>query len=104
MGLTDWEPEFGDFLNSVHKVYPKNWDINSGDPLGAGVCQVSAHNRHRTTASGAYLSDISSNVDIITGKTAVQIIFDHGKAIGVLTDVGLRCKTGLSYHELPYCC
>ena len=38
VGLTDWEPDFGDFLDGVYRCYPQNLDVNSGDPLGACVC------------------------------------------------------------------
>ena len=84
VGLTEWEPEFGEFLDGLYKYHPKNLDINSGDPLGVSVCQVSAHNGRRTTASSAYQSDVSSNLTIITGVNAEKILFDQGKAVGVM--------------------
>ena len=99
MGLTDWEPEFGDFLESVYKSYPRNLDVNSGDPLGASVCQISARDGRRTTASGAYLLDAPSNLSIITDVTVEKIIFVHGKAVGVMTDGGQYCKTTASSHS-----
>lgn len=99
MGLTDWEPEFGDFLESVYKIYPRNLDVNSGNPLGASVCQISARNGRRTTSSGAYLSNAPSNLSVITDVTVEKIVFVHGKAVGVMTDGGKYCKTILSYQK-----
>lgn len=84
VGLTDWELGFGDFLDGLYKYHPKNLDINSGDPLGVSVCQISAHKGRRTTASGAYLSDVPSNLTIITDVNAEKILFDQGKAVGVM--------------------
>ena len=102
MGLTDWEPEFGGFLDGLYKYYPKNLDINSGDPLGVSVCQVSAHNGRRTTASDAYLSDVPSNLTVITGVNAEKILFDQGKAVGVATNEGKHGKIGSSCSESSY--
>lgn len=91
VGLADWEPEFGDFLDGLHEYYPKNLDNNSGDPLGVSVCQVSAHDGLRTTASGSYLSDVPSNLTIVTGVNAEKILFDQGKAVGVTISEGKNC-------------
>lgn len=104
MGLTDWEPEFGDFLDGLYNCYPKNLDVNSGDPLGVAVCQVSARDGRRVTASDAYLSDVPSNLTIITDATVETILFDQGKTVGVTTDKGKHSRTGSSYVELSHCC
>ena len=104
MGLTDWEPEFGDFLNGFYNYYPKNLDVNSGDPLGVSVCQVSAHNGRRTTASGAYLSAVPSNLTIVTDVTAEKILFDQGKAVGVATNKGKYGKIDSSCNRLSHRC
>ena len=98
VGLTDWEPEFGDFLNGVYQYYPKNLDINSGDPLGASVCQISARNGRRTTASGAYLSNVPPNLTIITDVTIEEILFDQSSAVGVKTSTGKDSMTDANYN------
>ena len=103
MGLTDWEPEFGDFLDGLYDHYPKNLDNNSGVPLGVAVCQVSARTGRRTTASGAYLTDVPSNLTIVTDVIAEKILFEQDKAVGVTTNVGKQCETSSSYKGFSYC-
>lgn len=102
VGLTDWEPQFGEFLNGVYEHYPKNLDINSGDPLGASVCQVSARNGRRTTASAAYLSDVPSNLTIITDVIVEKILFDQNSAVGVRTSTGKDRRIDSSYKWSEY--
>ena len=97
VGLAAWEREFGTFLDGVHEYYPRNLDVNSGDPLGANVCQVSARDGHRTTASGAYLSDVPSNLTILTDVTIEKILFNEDNAIGVTTNEGKNSKTNSSH-------
>ena len=99
VGLTDWEPEFGNFLNNIYEFYPKNLDVNSGNPLGASVCQISARHGRRTTASGAYLSNAPSNLTVITDTIAERILFDQRKAVGVITNKETISKTSLSDRE-----
>ena len=99
VGLTAWEREFGTFLDGVYKYYPRNLDVNSGDPLGASVCQVSARDGHRTTASSAYLSDVPSNLTILTDLTIEKILFDQDSARGVTTNKGKSSKTDSSHSQ-----
>ena len=99
MGLTAWEREFGGFLDSVHKYYPKNLDVNSGDPLGASVCQVSARDGHRVTASGAYLSDVPSNLTVLSDVTIEKILFNGVSATGVTTNKGKNSKTDSGHSQ-----
>ena len=101
VGLTDWESEFGDFLHDVCQFFPVNFDVNSGDPLGVNVCQVTARHGRRITASGAYLSDAPSNLTIITDVIVEKILFDHGKAVGVATNQGKNSKMNSRFCE---CC
>lgn len=84
MGLTDgWDPGFGDFLQKLYQYHHKNPDHNSGNPLGVSVCQVSAFNGQRTTASGAYLSTIPPNLTVRTDTIVRKILFQDIKAIGI---------------------
>ena len=97
VGLADWEPEFGDFLDGLYEYYPRNLDNNAGNPLGVAVCQVSARAGRRTTASGAYLSDVPSNLTILTDVIAEKILFDQDTAVGVTTNSGKQCETCSRY-------
>ncbi|KAL8936667.1 MAG: hypothetical protein Q9211_004071 [Gyalolechia sp. 1 TL-2023] len=85
-----WDDEFGKYLNTLGAKYPLNPDHNSGDPLGMAVCQVSAHDGCRTTASQALLSDPPANLSIMTKCVVEKILFDGNghKAIGVETSQG----------------
>ena len=81
-----WDPGFGDFMRNVYHYHPKNLDHNSGDPLGISVCQLSAHEGKRVTASGAYLTSNAPNLTITTDTAVTKIIIDDGKAVGVEVD------------------
>ena len=84
MGLTEsWDSSFGEFLEKLYQYHHKNLDHNSGNPLGVSVCQVSAFNGQRTTASGAYLSTTPPNLTIMTETAVRRILFRDLKAIGV---------------------
>jgi len=84
VGLTEhWDPSLGEFLEKLHQFYPKNLDHNSGNPLGVSVCQVSATNGHRITASEAYLSTTPTNLTVMTDTTAARILCEGQKAVGI---------------------
>ena len=93
MGLTAWEREFVTFLDGVHQYNPKVLDLKSGDSPGASVDQVSARDGLRTTASSAYLSELPSNLTILTDVTIEIIPFDQDSAMGVTTKKGEINKT-----------
>ena len=78
-----WEREFGDYLDIVTKKYTKNLDHNSGDPIGISVCQNSALDGRRTTASGAFLSAVPANLTILTDTAVERVLCDGQKAVGV---------------------
>ena len=82
-----WDKGFGEYLRTVSAKYPLNLDHNSGNPLGMAVCQVSAHDGRRITASKAFLSDPPSNLSVITKSVVQRVIFDESshRAIGVAT-------------------
>lgn len=84
VGLTEgWDSVFGEFLEKLYQYHPKNLDHNSGNPLGVGICQVSAFNGQRTTASGAYLSTTPPNLTIRTETTVRKVLFQDNQAIGI---------------------
>ena len=78
-----WDREFADYFEMVTAKFTKNLDHNSGDPIGMSVCQISALNGRRTTASGAFLSAVPANLTIMTDTAVERILFDGKKAMGV---------------------
>ncbi|KAL9027105.1 MAG: hypothetical protein Q9196_004327 [Gyalolechia fulgens] len=84
VGVTDaWDPGFGDFMRDAYHYHPKNNDHNSGDPIGISVCQLSALNGNRVTASGAYLASTPPNLSIKTDSTATRLVFEGQRVVGV---------------------
>jgi choline dehydrogenase-like flavoprotein len=63
--------------------WKKNMDVNSGDPIGVGVCATTGSHGKRTTAATAYLNSAPSNLEIVTDALATKIIFDGKKAVGI---------------------
>ncbi|KAL8934422.1 MAG: hypothetical protein Q9216_005922 [Gyalolechia sp. 2 TL-2023] len=95
-----WDEEFGKYLNTLGPDYALNPDHNSGDPLGMAVCQVSALDGCRTTASKALLSDPPANLSVVTRSAVEKILFDENgqRAVGVKTSQG---KSWISRCLLP---
>lgn len=69
-----------------------NLDINSGDPLGLASAPSTAKNGLRITAAKAYLENAPSNLTTLSERTAVKIIFEGKKAMGIVTMNGEECK------------
>ena len=87
MGVTEaWDPGFGDFMKNSYHYLPKNLDHNSGNPIGSSVCQLSAFDGKRVTASTAYLASKIPNLDIMTEAPVSKVIIQGNKAIGVEVD------------------
>lgn len=63
-----------------------NKDLNSGDPIGAGIVPNTASKAHRTTAAGAYLKNPPKNLEILTNSQVTKIVFDDNKATGVVAN------------------
>ena len=82
-----WDAEFGNYLRAISANDAINLDHNSGNPLGMAVCQVSALDGRRTTASDAFLYSPPTNLTIMTNSPVAKIVFDQGslKAVGVET-------------------
>lgn len=87
-----WDPKFANYLRAVSAKDPVNMDCNSGNPVGMAVCQVSALDGRRTTASDALLHSPPTNLTIMTNSPVEKIIFDQGspRAIGVEV-LGKKC-------------
>lgn len=78
-----WEHGFAEYLDIITAKYTKNFDHNSGNPIGMSVCQISALNGRRTTASGAFLSAAPANLTILTDAAVERVLFEGQKAVGV---------------------
>lgn len=85
-----WDPTFGEFMNNSYHYHPKNLDHNSGNPIGISVCQLSARDDRRVTASGSYLTASPPNLTIMTDTVIAKIVFEGKKAIGVEAE-GKQC-------------
>ncbi|KAL9595708.1 MAG: hypothetical protein Q9219_006274 [cf. Caloplaca sp. 3 TL-2023] len=94
VGVTEaWDPGFDDFMKNAYHYYPKNNDHNSGNPIGVSVCQLSASNGQRVTASGAYLAATPPNLATASETTVSKLIFEGNKVVGAQTDGGtLRAR------------
>jgi choline dehydrogenase-like flavoprotein len=80
----EWERTMDDLLIAGHENgLPINLDINSGDPIGCGVCPTTGWAGKRTTAATAYLDKPPKNLHIITNAHTTKILFDGKKVIGV---------------------
>ena len=78
-----WDDGFGQFVDSLAERHPLNPDHNSGNPLGIAICQTSALEGRRTTASDTFLLSPPPNLTIITDAPVSKILFKDEKAIGV---------------------
>jgi choline dehydrogenase-like flavoprotein len=80
----EWERTFEDVLIAGREHgFPTNLDLNSGNPIGNGVCPATAWEARRTTAATAYLDNSPKNLHIATDAHTTKILFDGAKAIGV---------------------
>ena len=78
-----WEHSFGEFLEAAYEQHPKNLDVNSGNPLGISVCQIGAINGRRVTAASAYLSNVPSNLTILTDTPVEKLYLGGLKVEGI---------------------
>lgn len=78
-----WDPGFGDFMKNAYHCHPKNLDHTSGNPIGVSVCQFSARNGKRVTASEAYFTSDRLNLTIIIETSITKIMIQEKKAIGI---------------------
>lgn len=99
VGFPDgWEPEFGSYLSDVYQHHLRNPDHNSGNLSGVGVSQVAAFEGLRVTASAAFLSNVPSNLTVMTQSAVERVLFEDRRAVGV--DVGgTTCKTRRTFTQ-----
>lgn len=64
---------------------PLNPDFNSGDQAGAGLYQITARGRRRSSAAVAYVYPAlrRPNFDLQTGASVTHILVENGRAVGV---------------------
>ncbi|KAI4114978.1 MAG: hypothetical protein LQ345_004335 [Seirophora villosa] len=95
VGMTaKWDPSFGEFLDKTAEYYPRNYDHNSGDPIGIAVCQQTTHNGRRATASGAFLSQRPDNLHVMTDAAVTKVVFQGKKATAIEVN-GKKISPGL---------
>ncbi|EMC95107.1 hypothetical protein BAUCODRAFT_525959 [Baudoinia panamericana UAMH 10762] len=61
-----------------------NLDINSGNPLGLASCPATSRSGRRITSAEAFLTNVPSNLTIITNAQVTKVIFEGARATGVL--------------------
>lgn len=88
-----WE----DFLPGVMKGaeelgWKVNRDINSGDPIGVGICPSSSKRGVRVTARSAYLSRLPDNLTVRAGVQVKRVVFEGKRAVGVESVDGVESK------------
>jgi choline dehydrogenase-like flavoprotein len=64
---------------------PLNPDFNSGDQAGAGLYQITARGRRRSSAAVAYVHPALGrpNLKLHTGARATRVVIEGGRAVGV---------------------
>ena len=99
-----WEEGFGGWLDAVQQHWGSNLDMNSGDPLGASVLQVTGNKGKRVSARSAFLSSRPTNLTIMTGIAVEKIVFEKLKACGVyaggMTSKSLLCRVHATLWKL----
>ena len=78
-----WDNEFGQYFEGITKDYPKVSDHNSGNPIGMAICQYTATEGRRNTASRMFLSTPPTNLTTRVESAVEKVIFKERKAIGV---------------------
>lgn len=64
---------------------PLNPDFNSGDQSGAGLYQITARGRRRSSAAVAYVHPALGrpNLNLLTGARVCRVLIEKGRAVGV---------------------
>ncbi|QDS74375.1 hypothetical protein FKW77_005121 [Venturia effusa] len=63
---------------------PINTDINSGDPIGFGICPSTSSKGLRMTSATAFLKNPPDNLTIITESPTTKILMDNDLVTGVI--------------------
>lgn len=83
-----WEKHIQPLLEAAEQFgWTINTDLNSGDPIGVGLCPSTAKDGVRVTARSAYLDALAGkgkgNVEIKTGWRVARVLVEGGRAVGV---------------------
>ncbi|MFK3799561.1 MULTISPECIES: GMC family oxidoreductase [unclassified Pseudomonas] len=81
-------------------------DFNGGDNEGCSYFQVNQRRGVRWNASKAFLRPIAQrpNLTVMTGVEVSRIVFENGRASGVLAKVGHQEQTLRARREVILCC
>ena len=69
------------FIAADQVGWPRNLDLNSGNPIGLGISPACFMNGKRMTAADAYLKSAPSNLTVLTGITIARISPQDQRAI-----------------------
>ena len=86
-----WEEEFGQYFDGITRDYPRNLDLNSGNPIGMAVTQYTTIEGRRITASSTFLSSKPINLTVQVESAVDKIIFEGQNVIGIVAS-GKRGK------------
>lgn len=79
-----WEEGITEVLDAAEEAgLGIDQDVNSGEGFGLGVVPATMTKNYRATAATAFLSDVPSNLTIVTDSQATKILFDGMKAVGL---------------------
>lgn len=86
----EWDPDLAMVLDAFEEAgVQRNFDHNSGNPLGFGLCINSASEGIRSTAAD-FLSEASDNLLIISDSPVQRMILDKNKVVAVEAN-GKKC-------------
>ncbi len=87
----DWDSDLTMVLDAFEEAgVQRNFDHNSGNPLGFGLCINSASGGIRSTAADM-LSEVSDNLIIISNSPVQRIILDKNKVVAAEAN-GKKCR------------
>ena len=78
-----------------------NLDINDGNPLGLASVPSTSRSGKRVTSADAYLSNVPSNLTIVSDAQVTKILFEGKKAVGVIAN-GKECMN-LPFRRVGIC-
>jgi len=79
-----WERHHAALVDAVEEFgLGNNLDLNSGNPIGMGMCPATSRGAKRWTCADSFLRDHPSNLTILPSAVASRILFQGKKAVGV---------------------
>ena len=105
-GIASPHPLSAAFLSAaVNCGIPRNDDYNGAQQEGVSYTQVMMKDGRRVSAYSAYLAPVRSrsNVRVMTGAHAQRIVFEAGRAVGVVVGRGGATETVRARREVIVC-